>query len=234
MGDRIPPCPGGNLYTIRPGDTLFSIARRFRISPDDLLEANRGRVDPENLQIGQIICIPIAVPRPVCPPGSTIYTIRPGDTFFVIARRFGISVEALRRANPGIDPEALLIGQEICVPAAPRPGVCPPGTFPYTIRAGDTLFKLARQFGTTVEAIEEVNPPLNPLSLRIGQLICIPRGVRRPCPAGTFSYTIKAGDTLFSIARRYNTTVTSIQALNPGIDPHNLRIGQVLCIPREA
>ncbi|MBE3580654.1 MAG: LysM peptidoglycan-binding domain-containing protein [Thermoanaerobacteraceae bacterium] len=227
---QIPPCPEGNLYTIRPGDTLFAIAQRFGISVDDLIEANPG-IDPNNLQVGQIICIPLAVPPPVCPPGSTIYTIRAGDTFFSIARRFGISVEDLIRANPGIDPEALLIGQQICVPAAPPPGVCPRGTFAYTIQAGDTFFRLAQRFGTTVEAIQEANPFVDPLNLQVGQLICIP--TRQRCPAGSFPYVIQPGDTFFLLAQRFNTTVASIQALNPNVDPNNLQIGQVICIPRE-
>lgn len=232
--ERVPPCPEGNLYTIRAGDTLFAIARRFRVSLDDLLEANPG-IDPQNLRVGQIICIPLAVPPVTCPPGSTVYTIRAGDTFFSIARRFGISVDALQRANPGVDPEALLIGQQICVPAVPRPGVCPPGTFPYSVRLGDTFFGLARRFGTTVEAIQAANPFVSPTNLRVGQLLCIPRGPRRqPCPAGSFPYTIQAGDTFSRLARRFNTTVQSIQALNPGVDPNNLQVGQVICIPREA
>ncbi|MCG0278741.1 MAG: LysM peptidoglycan-binding domain-containing protein [Thermanaeromonas sp.] len=232
MNPQIPPCPEGNLYTIRPGDTLFSIAQRFGVSVEDLLEANLGRIDPDNLQVGQIICIPLAVPPVQCPPGSTIYTIRAGDTFFNIARRFGISVQDLINANPGVNPEGLLIGQQICVPAAPPPGICPPGTIPYRIQPGDTFFRLAQRFGTTVEAIEQANPFVNPLNLQVGQLICIPSG--RPCPGGTFSYVIQPGDTLYSLARRFNTTVASIQAVNPGIDPNNLQVGQVICIPREA
>lgn len=230
---QVPPCPEGNLYTVRPGDTLFAIARRFRVSLDDLIEANPG-IDPDRLQIGQVICIPLAVPPVVCPPGSTIYTIRAGDTFFNIARRFGITVEDLRRANPGVDPNALLIGQQICVPAVPRPGVCPPGTFAYTIRLGDTFFSLARRFGTTVEAIQEANPFVSPINLRVGQIICLPRArPPRACPGGSFAYTIRAGDTFFSLARRFNTTVESIRGLNPGVDPNNLQIGQIICIPRE-
>jgi LysM repeat protein len=225
-----PPCPEGNLYTIRLGDTFFSIARRFRISVDDLREANPG-VDPDNLQVGQIICIPLAVPPIVCPPGTFTYTVRAGDTFFSIARRFGTTVDALIRANPGVDPDALLIGQQICVPGAPGPEVCPPGTFVYVVRLGDTFFGLARRFNTTVEAIQQANPFVDPDNLRVGQILCIP-GVAPPvCPAGTMPYIIRAGDTYFSLARRFNTTVEAITAANPGVDPNNLQIGQTICIP---
>ncbi|WP_206708607.1 LysM peptidoglycan-binding domain-containing protein [Koleobacter methoxysyntrophicus] len=66
--------------------------------------------------VGQIICIPLAVPPVVCPPGTIPYIIRSGDTFYSIARRFKTTVEALKKANPGVNPDALLIGQRICIP----------------------------------------------------------------------------------------------------------------------
>lgn len=112
-----PACPEGNYYTIQGSDTLYSIARRFNVSLDDLLEANPG-IDPDRLRVGQVICIPLATPPITCPEGTRSYTIRRGDTFYSIARRFNTTVDALIRANPGIDPDALLIGQQICIPVA--------------------------------------------------------------------------------------------------------------------
>ncbi|MFZ5824789.1 MAG: LysM peptidoglycan-binding domain-containing protein [Bacillota bacterium] len=111
-----PACPEGNYYALRPGDTLWAIARFYNISLDDLLEANPG-INPYGLQVGQVICIPVATP-PVraCPEGADRYVIKPGDTFFTIARRRNISVDALLRANPNVNPDALLVGQTICVP----------------------------------------------------------------------------------------------------------------------
>ena len=90
-------CPGGTLYAIRAGDTLGAIAARFGTSVDAILAANPG-IEPLNLQIGQTICIP--GPGAGLCPGGRPYTIQPGDTFFQIAQRLGISLQALLAAIP--------------------------------------------------------------------------------------------------------------------------------------
>lgn len=110
-----PPCPEGNYYTVRPGDTLNAIAQRYNISLDDLIEAN-PYIDPNRISVGQVLCIPVAVPPVTCPAGTRTYVIRRGDTFYAIAQRFNTTVDALVEANPGVNPESLLIGQEICIP----------------------------------------------------------------------------------------------------------------------
>lgn len=166
-----PPCPSGFLYTIQAGDTFFKLAQRFGTTVEAIQAANPG-VDPNNLQIGQVICIPVA--PPVCP--GFFYTIQPGDTLFLLAQRFGTTVQAIIAANPGIDPQRLIPGQVICIPVAPP---CP-GFF-YTIQPGDTLFALAQKFGTTVQAILAVNPGLDPKRLIPGQRICIPVLPPRRC-----------------------------------------------------
>lgn len=221
-----PSCEG-TLYTIRAGDTLFSLAQRYNTTVDAIIRANPG-IDPSNLRIGQVICIPSSTPGPVPCPGGTLYTIRAGDTLFALAQRYNTTVDAIHRANPGIDPNNLRVGQIICIPGT-GPVPCPGGTL-YTIRAGDTLFSLAQRFNVTVDAIIQANPGIDPNNLRVGQVICIPGTGPAPCPGGTL-YTIRAGDTLFSLAQRYNTTVDAILRANPGIDPNNLRVGQVICIP---
>ncbi len=108
---------------------------------------------------------------------------------------------------------------------------CPRGTIPYVIKAGDTFGTLARRFNTTVDAIISVNQGVNPNNLRIGQSICIP--IRRsvvPCPPGS-RYIIKAGDTYSKLSEKYGLSVAAITALNPGVDPLNLQVGQVICLP---
>lgn len=115
------------------------------------------------------------------------------------------------------------------MPNGRRP--CPPGTVPYRVRAGDTLYRLARQFNTTLAAIISANPNVDPKNLQIGQRLCIPRQrIFPPCPEGNY-HTIAPGETLYSLARFYNVSLDDLLEANPGIDPENLRPGQVICIP---
>lgn len=175
-------CPGGTIYTVRRGDTLASIANRYGITEAALRQANPF-LNGIRLRPGLPICIPPR--RTVRCPGGFIYTIAAGDTLFALANRYGTTVAAILRANPGIDPNRLFIGQRICIPVSrpsptpqpPRPGQCPNGFF-YTIVAGDTLYRLAIRFNTTVEAILRANPGIDPNRLFVGQRICIPG--RRP------------------------------------------------------
>lgn len=221
----LPRCPSGFFHTVVAGDTLFGIAARYRTTVDAILRANPG-LDPERLFIGQQICIP-REHLPVCP-GGFFYTVVSGDTLFLIATRFNTTVTAILQANPGLDPDRLVVGERICIPAAP-PQIC--RGFEYTVAAGDTLTSIAFRFNTTVAAILQANPGLNPDFIVIGQRICIPTlPPAEECPG--FFYTINAGDTLFAIAARFNTTVNAILRVNPGLDPNRLFIGQQICIPR--
>lgn len=114
-----PPCPHGFLYTVKPGDTVFSIARRFGVSLEELIAANPHISDPNLIYPGDVLCVPVKAPKPTCP-GGFIYIVRPGDTLTSIAHRFGLTVEQILAANPQItDPNLIYPGQPICIPLLP-------------------------------------------------------------------------------------------------------------------
>lgn len=187
-----------------------------------------------------------------CPAGTTSYTIRAGDTFYAISRRFNVSLDALMAANPGVDPDRLFIGQIICIPGAvpPPPVLCP------TLRLGSTgpsvreLQQLLKNagfdpgpidgiFGSRTQAAviafqKEMHLVADGIvGVRTWTALGVNCGVvpPAPCPAGTTAYTIKAGDTFYNLAIRFNTTVEAIMRANPGVNPNALRIGQIICIP---
>ena len=99
------------------------------------------------------------------------------------------------------------------------------GTIQYVVRAGDSLWLIARKYGTTVDAIKDMNG-LKSDMLSIGQILKIPSAGR----PSYIEYTVQSGDTLWLLARRYNTTVDAIKRMS-GITSDRLSIGQILRIP---
>jgi LysM repeat protein len=98
----------------------------------------------------------------------------------------------------------------------------------HTVQPGENLFRIALQYGTTVDAIVAANGLPDPQSIRTGQVLIIPASL----PTDADIYLVQPGDTLYSIARRFNTTVEALAALN-GLDPpYTIEVGQSLVVNR--
>lgn len=98
----------------------------------------------------------------------------------------------------------------------------------YTVRWGDTLYKIAVRFGTSVSALMNLNGITNPNKITAGQTICVKPGGSVPWG---FLYTIKRGDTLYSIASRYGWSVWYLASVNHISNPNRIYAGQVILIP---
>jgi len=102
----------------------------------------------------------------------------------------------------------------------------PPRTFNYTVKAGDTIYQIAKKFTTTMQAILKVNHLVNSEEIRPGQVIKIPQS-----PPGAVIYTVRSGDSLQRIATRYGTNVEDIVMFNYTVNPDLIYPGQQLIIP---
>lgn len=105
--------------------------------------------------------------------GSPWITVQAGDTLGDIAQRFNIPVERLQRFNPDVNPQRLLVGQQLLIPRQEERAPSA-GPYRYQIRAGDTFAGIARHFGTRTQDLINANPGVTPTALRIGQLVNVP------------------------------------------------------------
>lgn len=205
------------LYTVMDGDSLYSIANKYNISVNDLIDYNA--LPTTILTTGMII----KVPKDSVINKENVYTVKPGDTLYRIANLYNVSIDELINTN-NLTSNILTIGQELTIPIKP---VTEEDYVVYEVVPGDTLYSISRRFNTKVDIIKSFNNLTSNL-LNIGQILQIPINNTEYVYQ---TYEIKPGDTLYSIAKRYNTTVSDIMALNDDISSI-LRIGQVIKIPQ--
>ena len=151
---------------------------------------------------------------------GAIYVVQQGDTLYSIAREYGTTVDALREAN-GLNSDLIWMGQVLVIGSSTGSEQAT-----HTVVRGDTLYSLARRFGTTVDAIMQANQLAN-TNIYVGQRLLVTTSAT-PAVGGT-AYTVVRGDTLYSIAGRYGTSVEAIVTLN-GLSSTSIYVGQQLVI----
>ncbi|MBQ7141122.1 MAG: LysM peptidoglycan-binding domain-containing protein [Bacilli bacterium] len=210
----------GNTYTVQRGDSLYSIAKKFGVSVNDLKTENN--LTSNMISIGQVLRIPqITEENPSI--GYTEYTVVRGDSLYSIANRFNTTVNELINLN-NLTSNLLQIGQILRIPSQTESTPSTPNTTTYTVKPGDSLYSIANRYNTTVNNLKLLNNLTNDI-LQIGQILIISSNT-----TPTVTYTVKSGDNLYSIANRYNTTVNQIKILN-NLTSNILQIGQTLLIP---
>lgn len=152
-------------------------------------------------------------------------TIQWGDTLSELAIQYHTTVAELVRLNDIQNPNLIYAGETLIVPSAnEQTGQ----SQVYTVKRGDTLSEIAIKYGTTVQAIAQDNNISNVNLIYPGQRLVIRDTCRYDC--GHRIYTVKPGDSLWTIARRYNTTIANIVRLNRIQNPRLIYPGQIFRI----
>ena len=207
---------GNNYYTVQKGDSLWSIAKKFNTTVNELKNINN--LTSNTLSIGQTLVLPTKTATPT-PSGTNTYIVKSGDSLYKIANQYNTTVNELKQLN-NLSSNLLSIGQVLKIPT--KTTTEPTDNYTtYTVVKGDNLYAIARKFNTTQNDIMKLNN-LSSNLLSIGQVLKIPT-------ISSKTYTVQKGDSLYSIAKKFNTTVNEIKTKN-NLTSNTLSIGQILKI----
>ena len=221
-------------YVVKKGDSLYSIAKRYNTTVKDITRLNN--LTSNSLTVGQLLIIAIDDNATSTPTTYKDYVVKKGDSLYSIANKNNITVDELKKIN-NLTSNMLSIGQVLKLPTQDKEEEMAM----YTVQKGDSLYSIAKKFGITVDEIKSLNN-LTSNNLAIGEQLMIksstgdePINPEEECIGTGYAepqyimYTVQRGDSLYTIARRYNTSVDNIKALN-NLTNNNLTIGEQLKI----
>ncbi len=205
------------IYIVKEGDNLYDIADKYNTTVGILKILNN--LESNILKIGQELKIPYKKVEQSPPSDYIIYTIKPGDSLYNIAKRYELSLEELVNFNEQ-GTTLLKIGEQLLIPVKTSNN-----DITYIVKPGDTLYNIAKRYNISVEKLKEVNNLDNNM-LKIGESLIIPETSNyRP-------YVVKDNDTLKEIADYYKIELAELKKIN-NLLTDDIMVGQILLIPNE-
>lgn len=220
------------LHTIAKGQSLYSIASMYNLTPADIMKMNPG--SENGIKIGGTLKIPQSMPGK---DEQVFHTIQSGETLYKLTQRYGISAQRICKANPGLSADNFRIGQVIVIPAqtdntvetiinevktqtegsATTTPLKPKCRDMHQVDRKETIFSICRDYGITENELIAANPELRKEKLKKGKFLCIPyatnssntglRDQQNNAPA-----TIPSDDELFGKSRKENRNISTIKA----------------------
>lgn len=235
---------GFKTHIVKPGETLYSISRLYKISPTILLKHN-----PEiasGLKIGQKLKIPVEKKTDeedeiVYKKSTTKVTIngrnfylhkaQKGETVYSIAKLYGLQPDVLYKENPRLK-DGLQPDQKLKIPAENSISVS--NYVFHTVNKGETLYSISKQYSVSTADILNNNPVVQKEGLKTKMVIKIPANAtnielaKQNQKNSIIYHVVAEGETLYSISGKYQCPVKEIKKLNPAVDVNALKVGTVI------
>ncbi len=237
-------------HRVENGETISQIAQKYNITPDAIYELNPDA--QSGLNISSILLIPKKVVVSEVISSSKTHLVEPKETLFGIEKKYSISDEALKQANPNIEKEGLQIGQTLVIPSntvskANTP--TPEKPVYHEVLPKETKYSIAKLYGTTIEELENRNPEIIP-SLPVGYQLIIKGNAPKKemiqavepkkettktnsvktAAANYVNYVVKPKETLYSLSKKIGLSQEELLKLNPAL-ANGVEIGMTLKVP---
>ncbi len=226
------------LHLVEPGQTLYSISRAYGIPQDEIIfenpEAESGLNAYQNIRIPAVSRdVQIAQKIRSERYDYVLHIVSRGETLYSISRRYNITLDQLKEANPGLTSD-LKVGQYIQVPAREEQKKIelPDNAIAHNVQPGETFYSLSQEYQVPIESIKSLNPGADyPVA---GEIIYVPspepQKVEKNVKSDFYLHKVRQGETLYGLARRFMVPIDSIRSANPEVID-KISIGQELKIP---
>lgn len=204
-----------DTYTVKKGDTLYSISKKQNIPIDTIIKLNN--LTSSNLEIGQQLKLKSDSNNSS---NKNQYIVQRGDTLYSLALKYNTTVDKLRKLN-NLNTNTLTIGQILVLPIETDIDEYDI----YVAKKGDSLWSISRKFNIDINDLIELNN-LKDLTLQKNQSILVPKQQEN---IETDLYIVKKGDTLWSISNKLNIPVQTLKELN-NLNSNLLKVNQQLKI----
>ncbi|NJB70523.1 LysM repeat protein [Saonia flava] len=249
------------IHKVKEGETLENIAKKYKVTPYNILSFNKEIKQGQTLLPNTILVIPLnpnATNEEVSgdakteevvvvqqePIGFTTHKVRKRETLFGIAQRYDVTQEDIKKYNKELYSIQLKKGMRLQIPKFPEVVLTEEellnqqGFEVYTVQPKETRWSIAHRYGITIDSMLVLNPQLSKANdnLAEGQQLKLPRpeGVPEQVVQLYQSYTVPAKQTFYSLEKEFGVTSAELMKLNPEIGERGgLKEGMVLRIPQK-
>lgn len=219
------------VYTVKKGDNLYYIAKKYGTTVDDIKRYNN--LTSNSLDVGDRLAIPCEDSGSEYKPlenNYISYTVQKGDNLYLLAKKYGTTVDKIMDDN-NLTSDDLEVGMTLVIDD--QSGVSSVkecygnGDFTdtvnkvsYVVSKGDNLYSIAKKFNVSVDDIKRANN-LTSNNLQIGDVLTI--------PTSSNTYKVQKGESLYSIAKKFNVSVDYLKSKN-NLNGNLISVGQELII----
>lgn len=241
-------------HKVEKGETITQIAQKYNVTPYDIYKLNPDALS--GLKLNSILLIPKKGNTPKVTSQPKTHKVEPKETLFAIEKKYGVSDEALKKANPELEKLGLQIGQTLVIPSntiSKTVAPTPEKNVYHQVLPKETKFSIAKQYGISIEELERRNPEVIP-NLPIGYQLTIKgtapkkdqivvvepkREIPKPITPKTgplinyVDYEVKSKETLYSLSKMSGLGQEEFIKLNPAL-VNGVEVGMMLKVPSTA